>query len=334
MGSIVGRLPFTLAEHALVQSRRKGLERPHPPVFILGHWRSGTTHLYNVLGKSPALGYVSPLATGLPWDMLVLARWLRPVLAKMLPNERYIDRLPVELTSPQEDEAALANMQGVSYYHGLYFPRQLRDEVMRGVFFDGVTPAELRRWEERFTYFVDKVQMAFPGRRLVLKNPVYTARVAQIRKLYPDAQFVHIHRHPIEVFRSMRHFYEKLLKQMTLQDYDLAAVDDLVLEVYPRMMQAQIEQTRDLPADRYIELRYDELDDEPLLQVQRIFEQLGWDGFEASKPAFEAYLKSVASYKKNQLSLPDDLKARVWGAWRDYFDRWGYTKPTMDQAGG
>ena len=36
--------------------RRTPIE--HPPVFILGHFRSGTTHLHNLLGQDPSLGYV------------------------------------------------------------------------------------------------------------------------------------------------------------------------------------------------------------------------------------------------------------------------------------
>ena len=51
-----------------------------PPIFLLGHWRSGTTHLYNLLGQGD-FAYVDPIAAGLPWEFLTLGRWLRPLLA-------------------------------------------------------------------------------------------------------------------------------------------------------------------------------------------------------------------------------------------------------------
>lgn len=327
--SALGRLPFSLAEHVYVERRRRRLDRSLPLVFILGHWRSGTTHLYNVLSQSEQFGYVSPIATGMPWDTLLFARMIRPLLVRMLPDERFIDRLPVTATSPQEDEAALANMQAVSYYHGLYFPKRLREEVMRGVFFEGLTPKESQRWEQRFQYFVDKMRIEFPGRRIVLKNPVYTARVAQIRKLYPDAQFIHIHRHPIEVFRSMRHFYHKLLEQMALQPYATEQIDELVLEVYPKMMQALVEETAKLPAEQFVEIRYDDLDDQPMEQIEKIYEQLNWPGIDQDRQAFEAYLQSVASYKKNKLSLPEELQHQVASRWQAFFDRWGYAISEM-----
>ncbi|MEM9783608.1 MAG: sulfotransferase, partial [Pseudomonadota bacterium] len=41
------RMPFSLAERAFVQLPAADVDGP--PLFILGHWRSGTTHLYNLL---------------------------------------------------------------------------------------------------------------------------------------------------------------------------------------------------------------------------------------------------------------------------------------------
>src|SRR4051812_35165630 len=62
------RLPFMALERARVR-RRLAKAPPMPaPVFIVGHWRSGTTHLYNVLSRSSAFGWVPPFAAGLPWD--------------------------------------------------------------------------------------------------------------------------------------------------------------------------------------------------------------------------------------------------------------------------
>ncbi|NIP74476.1 MAG: sulfotransferase, partial [Xanthomonadales bacterium] len=47
--SVLGRLPFTTMECILVGRYLPKIEEMAPPIFILGHWRSGTTHLYNVM---------------------------------------------------------------------------------------------------------------------------------------------------------------------------------------------------------------------------------------------------------------------------------------------
>ncbi|MFP4144642.1 MAG: sulfotransferase family protein [Phycisphaeraceae bacterium] len=326
----LGRQPFSLAERAWVRARAPKKEDLAPPIFILGHWRSGTTHLYNILGKSPRLGFVPPLVTGLPWDFLLLGRLLRPFLSRALPEERFIDRIPVRIDSPQEDEAALANMQSVSFYHGLYFPRRLDHHVARGVFFDGCTPREIERWENRFVYLIQKLAMLQPGRQIVIKNPVYTARVAQLRRLFPEAKFIHIHRDPYRVFLSMRNFYERLASQLGLQKADLSNVDELILRTYERMMQKLLQDTQDLPADRFVELRYDELDDDPLAAVGRVYGELGIDGWADDRPRFESYLASVASYRKNRYEVAPDVIEKVGSRWQPLMERWGYRRPTLE----
>ena len=263
LGSALGRLPFTLAERGWTALRMRGREPP-APVFIVGHWRSGTTHLYNVLSRDPAFGYVTPLATGMPWDFLLLGAWLRPLLERFIPRERFIDRVPVTPDAPQEDEIALASMQTLSFYHGIYFPRRLGEWFDRGVFFDGASPREIRRWCARARLFVAKLSLAQPGRRLLIKNPVYSARIALLRELWPQARFIHIHRNPYVVFQSTRNFYRKLLPQFALQPHDDVAIDELVLSRYPRMMQRLVDDLIQMPRNRAIEVSYDELERAPL----------------------------------------------------------------------
>jgi len=327
MASALGRLPFTVTERALAgRWIRRGPAMP-PPIFIIGHWRSGTTHLYNLLSRAPRFGYIPPLATGMPWDMLVLTRMLRPLLVKMLPEQRYIDRIPVKADSPQEDEAALANMQPISMYHGLYFPRHLRRNFRQGVFFDQTPPRDVRRWQRRFLHFLAKLNLQFEGRPLLVKNPVYTARVKMLCELIPGARFVHLHRHPLHVFQSMQNFYAKLLPAMGLQRWDPSLIDELILESYPRMMQRMVEDAAALPADRFVELGYDALDERPLETVETIYDRLAISGFAEDRPRFEAYLESISNYRKNRYELPEAMKRTVARRWRPFFERWGYALP-------
>lgn len=303
IASSVARAPVSLCERGLVAAKT-----PHgapAPLFILGHWRSGTTHLYNIISKSGDFAYVPPLATGLPWDMLTLGRALRPWLERMLPGERFIDKIPVKPDSPQEDEAALANMQPVSFYHGLYFPRRLREEVERGVFFDGLCASEIALWERRFLRFVDKIRILQPGRRVVIKNPVYTARVAAMDRLCPGSLFVHIARDPRDVFFSMRGFYSKLLEAYALQPYSLEGVDELIFSVYERMADSLYADAATLPAGRFIEIRYDDLTSAPIECLRAIGGRLGLDEeIERGVPAFREYLESVRKYEKNRHDRP------------------------------
>jgi len=326
LGSALGRLPFSLVERGWTKWRTRGREAP-APVFIVGHWRSGTTHLYNVLSRDPGFAYVTPLATGMPWDFLLLGSILGPALERAIPADRLIDRVPVTPDAPQEDEIALASMQPLSFYHGMYFPRRLDEWFDRGVFFDGASGREVNRWCDRVRYFMAKLGLSQPGRRPLIKNPVYTARVALLRQLWPDARFVHIHRNPYIVFQSTRNFYRKLLPAFALQRHDPALIDELVLSRYPRMMQTLVDDFAQLPRNRMMEVGFDEFEREPMAVLERIYRTLELDGFERARPAFAEYLDSVDDYRKNRYAFAEADNARVTRRWRQFVERWDYQPP-------
>ena len=326
-GATLGRLPFSALEYLYAEARGAAAGPGVPPVFILGHWRSGTTHLYNVMSKAPHWAYVSPFATALPWDFLVLVRALGPLLEKALPEDRFIDNIPVEPDSPQEDEIGLANMTDLSYYHALYFPRRFAEIFDESIFFDGVTPARRTAWQRLLRYYYGKLSLGQGGQRLLIKNPVYTARVALLREMWPDAKFIHIHRNPYKVYVSMRNFYERLFAEFALEPYDHVDIDQVVLGTYSKMMTRYAEESASLPESQLVELRFDDFQRAPMTELAKIYERLSLPGFAEGRPRFEAYLASVADYQKNSYTFPRDAKERVSRSWAPFIERWSYSPP-------
>ncbi|WDI30898.1 sulfotransferase [Hyphococcus flavus] len=323
----IGRWPVSTVEKLVIESKLPKLEDMPPPVFILGHWRSGTTHLYNIMCESGEWGYVPPVATGLPWDLFGIAKVFSPLLEKALPEHRYIDNIPVTPTSPQEDEIAIANMSEASFYHGIYFPRAFAENVMRGLFFDGCSTADIRSWRKQFTYFLRKLYLHQGEKPLLIKNPVYTGRFAMLREMFPEAKFIHIHRNPYDVFVSMRNFYKKLLKEFALQGYDHVDIDETILTVYDRMMRDYERDAMDVPEENLVELRYDELDADPMGAVSKVYEALSLPGFDAAQDKFERYLASVSTFKKNKFDYSDEAAAKVEARLGYFIEKWGYQRP-------
>jgi hypothetical protein len=331
-GALIGlaclaRWPFSTAEKLLIESRLPKTEEMPPPVFILGHWRSGTTHLYNVMVKSEAFGFVPPVATGLPWDLFGLAKVFRPLLERALPKSRFIDNIPVTPDSPQEDEIAVANMSPLSFYHGIYFPKAFHEFLRRGLFFDGCTADDIEAWRERFRYLLRKLSLHYGGRPILIKNPVYTGRLAMLLEMFPNAKFIHIHRNPYDVFVSMRNFWAKLLKEFALQSYDHVDIDETIFSVYDRMMRALEKDAARLPRERYLELRYEDLDANPLKSLEEIHGALELDGFEAVRPKYDAYLASIKGFEKNRFAYSDEAAKKVESRLGYFVEKWGYTRP-------
>ncbi|EKU22073.1 hypothetical protein NGA_0201600, partial [Nannochloropsis gaditana CCMP526] len=99
-----------------------------------------------------------------------------------LQMERPMDSMKVVgLSSPFEDEFAIANLSGLSPYMGAIFPRQYH-YYERGAI--GL--------EKTITFFFKKVLYRQQDKRLILKSPSHTARVRVLRELFPGAKFIHI----------------------------------------------------------------------------------------------------------------------------------------------
>jgi hypothetical protein len=100
----------------------------HPsPIFIVGHWRTGTTHLHNLMCQDSNLGYVSTFQTIAPGFCLVGGTAIKSLLAKMAKKAhptRLIDNIPLSFDAPQEEDFAIANMSPYSFLHLFTFPRQ------------------------------------------------------------------------------------------------------------------------------------------------------------------------------------------------------------------
>lgn len=327
LGAALARWPFTAWEKRRAPVILAKAPPMKPPIFILGHWRSGTTHLYNLLSQSQQFSYVPPVATGLPWDLFGIVRLLRPLLERGLPEHRFIDNVAVTPDAPQEDEAAIANMSPASFYHALYFPRRFREAFLRGVFFDNAEDDEIASWRSACALFLAKIAHEQPGRRLVVKNPTYTARVAMIREMWPDAQFIHIRRNPYVVFHSMRNFHLKLCAALGLQTDAPGDVDAVVLETYARMMDALDRDTADLPPDRFIDLRFEDLETAPIKTLEAIYARLGWSGFDADRIRYAAYLDGIAGYRKNSYRFTDADMTLIGERWSRHIAAGGYAPP-------
>ena len=78
---------------------------------------------------------------------------------------------------------------------------------------EGSCTEDEKRWVDAFLYLMKKLsyrnKLISPQndvfKRLLIKSPIHTARVPLLRKLFPKAKFVYIHRDPFEVFQSAAH---------------------------------------------------------------------------------------------------------------------------------
>ena len=312
------RLPFTLAEAAA----HPLLPMPAPPVFIVGHPRSGTTHLHNLMAASGAFATVPPVLAGMPWEGRGLGRIMRPFIDMYLPETRLIDQVRLAPDAPTEDEVALANMCGLSYFHAFYFPRGFAETYARGLLFAGATGSEIAARERALGRYVRTMARRRRG-PLLLKNPAYTAQLGWLRRLFPDARVIHIHRDPWDVFASSRRSVRTVLRELALQAWDEAEVDEAILAAYPPMMRALLRDARAMPEGRFASVSFEALLADPSGELAALWSALDLPEPSRSLARIERYLASLEGYRQNDNALSPSQRRAVGRRWRPIHERLG-----------
>lgn len=168
----------------------------HPePIFILGHPRTGTTHIQNLVAQDPKVAFVDTLQAGFPSGFLCLRQY-KWMLEWMVSPTRPMDNMALSLETPAEDEIAINALSGgVSPYMSLMFMRKHR-EFTKFCSFENASEEELQAWMTSFKWFLKKVTFANGGTKpLVIKSPVHMARLKIFHELFPKARYVFIHRY-------------------------------------------------------------------------------------------------------------------------------------------
>jgi len=318
----------------LVEKLRYGraLERTsiHPaPVFVLGHWRSGTTHLQNLLSQDSRFGCLDGFQAIAPGFCLVGRGIIRQFLKRIVEprnRTRPMDRVPFSLDTPQEEELALANTTIHSFSHAFVLPRQAEQFFQRYVLFEGLSESEKADWLCEYLELLRKVTLANNGKRLLLKNVTNTTRIPEILDQFPDAKFIFIHRNPYDVFASTTHLHHSLMSICQLQRIDTTQVEANVLDFYVRFMHKYLADRSSIPSGNLVEISYSDLVQDPLRQLQLIYERLDLKMFAEAEPAFSEYIESTRDYKRNEHVLNSSSALAVRERWGVSFAEWGYDK--------
>jgi hypothetical protein len=315
-------LPFRVYERLRFDPRVAATRIEKPPVFILGHWRSGTTYLHVLMAQDRSFAYATNLQVILPELFLGSSKLFEGAVRRFLPHKRWMDEFLLAPHLPSEDEFAVANLCSRSMYHSLPFP-QNRYFYVRYCTMDGVPEREVREWQGVLLYLLKKLTYSAGGRRLLLKNPTYTARITYLLELFPGAKFVHIYRNPYEVFCSTMRMYEKMFPSFYLQE-PRGDAKEFILGVYQRMHEKYFAEKGLIPEGSLVEVRYEDFISEPLREVERVYQGLGLAGFEEARSAFAAYIAAQKSFQVNRNALDEPLRREVAARWQSTFEAWGY----------
>jgi len=321
----MGALNSTLAalDEWLYGRRIARVELAESPLFILGHWRSGTTFLHELLIRDPAHTYANTYQCFVPHHFVLSEWWLAPLTELLLPRRRPMDNMAAGWKRPQEDEFALCNLGVPTPYLSMMFPEQGKAYPE---YFDlrDLSEGELQVWRNQLSRFFQRLAFR-DNRRLIFKSPPHTARVRTLLEMFPTAKFVHLVRDPYDLYASTVGLWKSLNEVQGLQvSRQQRWVDQYVLDSLERMY-AAFEQDRLLLGDAQLcELRYEDLVDDPLGQLRQVYSQLQLGEFSQAEAAIQGYLAEVKNYRTNHYELAEETRRTVRERWSNYFEQYGY----------
>ncbi|RLS57521.1 MAG: sulfotransferase [Planctomycetota bacterium] len=311
---------------------RKTLEQTQidqPPVFVLGHWRSGSTLLHNLLTSDPQFTYVNMYQTMFPSHFLTTERYGSVLGSPFLPKTRPMDNMECRFDLPQEDEFALCVMTGYSPYLLPIFQHQPR-KIDR--FFnveEGLNPQELQEWKDALMLLMKKVTLK-TGKPIVLKSPSHTFRTKLLLEMFPNAKFVYIYRNPYAVLKSSVHFRKTIFEENALGKSQSEDMTEEVLQIYENCFYTYERDRQLVPAGNLHEICFESLEADPLGEMQKLYAGLNMPGFEGLKTVLEPQVDSLRRYKKNKFTDDPVVMERLYNRLKFAFDRYGYAPPHLD----
>lgn len=335
---ILAMEPFRITERVLLRNRSE-TKPTHAPIFILGHWRSGTSILQTLLSQDPQFGYLNKFASVFPEAFVYFEDIIKPVIHRItrsFETKNEIDEVSVswDWDTPGELDIAMTTMfSPYSPHWGHVFPITAGTEYFDKFFlFDTATPEEIEGWKQTYKHLIQKLSYDQNGKQLIIKSPGNTARIPQLLDLYPDAKFIYIHRNPFNVFYSNIKMWRVVLDNFAHEQIDTEQLKQYILYIYKQLLSRYLESRERIPSGNLVEVRFEDFVEDPIHNLQTIYRSLGLNGFTRALAPFRAFIdQQLENGGSNYAYKAADLH-RINKEWDFSLIEWPYERPLKKVA--
>ena len=184
------------------------------PIFILGLHRSGTSILYKMLGETGKINILTAYHI-LKYDNLIYNH-INNLEEKV--KEELNKELKIKGITTRKTDNIAVNSDYAHEYMYIFTKKNLPLKITNKnkLLFDQIC---------RKLKFISKNNNA-----IILKNPHDLSNFLYIKKLYPNAKFIFIHRNPIDVISSLTRLWKTYLEEKS-------AYYDIFIKSYSKIFQ-------------------------------------------------------------------------------------------------
>jgi hypothetical protein len=105
---------------------------------------------------------------------------------------------------------------------------------------------------------------------------------------------------------------------------DFSANEEDTLYFYEKCIRTYEETKGLIPKGRLHEIRFEDLEQDPLGQIRQIYQAISLPGWNLVEPKIQAQLPALKAYKKNAFRMDKDTMRRVHSRLKWVFDLYGY----------
>ena len=313
---------FALIDKSRFAKSLEKIDKIPAPIFIIGHWRTGTTLLHKLMSLDPNLKAPTLFDVAIPNGFLSSYRFYKPIMKLMVSRHRPMDMVKMGIDEPQEDEYAIFRMTAFSPLEKLIFP------ASPGYFLlpcDSFLPEGEKRleWEKSIVSFFKKLFYS-SGKTIVSKNPFNSLRINDLRKIFPEARFIHIYRHPFKVIPSTINMFTIVQKQNCLNKNGAEPTLPEVCKVFDKIMTTIRQDLQGLPSGIYHEIKFEDFETDPIGFLKSLYQSLKLEYSPEFENIAKAYLSEVANYQKNEFQLTENEKNSISITLEHHMKYYGY----------
>jgi omega-hydroxy-beta-dihydromenaquinone-9 sulfotransferase len=300
---------FALVEKARYSKALRNTKAPDDPIFIIGHWRTGSTFLHQLMSLDPDLSAPTLFQVAVPDSFLVSYPYYSPIFKQVVSEHRPMDQVKIGMDEPQEDEYAIYRITNYSPLENLVFPKSTSYFLNHGSPFLP-SGGDLLKWKQDVLEFYKKLYFK-TRKRIVSKNPFNSFRIKTLYEMFPNARFIHIVRHPYCVVPSTIHMWNILQKQNSMNDHGTRPEFSEVVGFLKNLLVTIEQDQQGLPAGTMLQIRFEDLEASPVVVMKRLYRELGLpfsDGFEKRITGF---MTQNVAFRKNVFSLSAEEKSVI-----------------------
>ncbi len=295
---------------------------PDNPIIIVGHWRSGSTYLHQLMAADPQLYAPTVFNISVPEGFMVSEKYYRPIMSKVIKSTRPMDNVKSGFYEPQEEEYALLKTPGLSPLEKLIFTNNhnffLKD-------FETFMPDKKHEklWKLKFGDFIKKNAFV-TGKRIVLKNPFHSMRIPLLKEMFPNALFIHIYRNPEDVIPSTANMWNIVGKQNRLKGKWLPPSYDELIQVMDKLLTTLRRDLGHLDNNQYIEVKFEDLENNPVAALENIYKHFYLTISQPFKDEINRFLSHNKNYKKNNYPIEGNVKNKIRNNLHEHMAHYGY----------